>query len=214
MESFLSSLLRRGQDERTVKRRAGEPDPRTGRSLTVGVIRTGTRRSSSWPGEPSPTKRPNTFAQTVLRPTISLAVRRRTIHCGKSSRIRKAFGLGSPAIRLSNFTKSDCQLGRWRKGGIKHPGVVSSPVLSGPVCQGIIGKYAHFSLIFAARELSFSAVQTAWRRGRDSNPRYSFKMCKSRRLCKLHGINNFQQRINYRVKLSHISNRCGFQDHR
>jgi len=47
-------------------------------------------------------------------------------------------------------------------------------VLYGPVCLGIIAKYGHYSRIPALNERNFSAVQTAWRREQDSNPRYSF----------------------------------------
>jgi hypothetical protein len=59
-------------------------------------------------------------------------------------------------------------------------------VLYGPVCLGIIAKYGHYSRISAQSQRNFSAVQTAWRRERDSNPRYGLEACKSRRLRKLH----------------------------
>jgi hypothetical protein len=62
-------------------------------------------------------------------------------------------------------------------------------VLYGPVCLGIIAKYGHYSRISAQSQRKFSAVQTAWRRGLDSNPRYRSETCKIRYLRKLHGIN-------------------------
>jgi hypothetical protein len=48
-------------------------------------------------------------------------------------------------------------------------------VLSSPVCLGTIARYGHYSSILAQSERNFSAVQTAWRRERDSNPRYPFR---------------------------------------
>jgi hypothetical protein len=48
-------------------------------------------------------------------------------------------------------------------------------VLRSPVCLRIIAKYGHCSRISAHIQQSFSALQTAWRRERDSNPRYPFR---------------------------------------
>ena len=48
-------------------------------------------------------------------------------------------------------------------------------VLSSPICLGIIAKYGHFLRISEEEEPTFSAGQTAWRRERDSNPRYPFR---------------------------------------
>jgi Ni/Co efflux regulator RcnB len=53
-------------------------------------------------------------------------------------------------------------------------------VLRSPVCQRIIAKYGHVSRISEVEEPTFSAVQTAWRRGRDSNPPYRSRTCKVR----------------------------------
>jgi hypothetical protein len=64
-------------------------------------------------------------------------------------------------------------------------------VLCSPVCSGIIAKYGHYSRILSPSEWSFSAAETAWRRGRDSNPRYRSETCKLRCLRKLHRINQF-----------------------
>ena len=65
-------------------------------------------------------------------------------------------------------------------------------VLCSPVCLGIIAKYGHFPGISDEEEPIFSAVQTAWRRERDSNPRYRSEWRKSRRLRKLRGISWFE----------------------
>ena len=48
-------------------------------------------------------------------------------------------------------------------------------VLCSPVCLGTIAKYGHFLRISEEEGPTFSAVQTAWRRERDSNPRYPFR---------------------------------------
>lgn len=64
-------------------------------------------------------------------------------------------------------------------------------VLCSPVCLGIIAKYGRYSHVPVQSERSFSAVQTAWRSGVDSNPRYRSEWRKSRRLRKLRGINWF-----------------------
>jgi hypothetical protein len=48
-------------------------------------------------------------------------------------------------------------------------------VLCGPVCLGIIAEYGHFSRISQQKAWIFSAVETAWRREWDSNPRYPFE---------------------------------------
>jgi hypothetical protein len=47
-------------------------------------------------------------------------------------------------------------------------------VLRSPVWLSIIAKYGHCSRISAQGERKFCAVQTAWRRKRDSNSRYGF----------------------------------------
>ena len=80
-----------------------------------------------------------------------------------------------------------------------HCGSREKPGNRGPTSQtvcslqsglsGKIAKYGHYSRISAESEWNFSAVQTAWRRGMNSNPRYRSETCKSRRLRKLHGIN-------------------------
>jgi hypothetical protein len=64
-------------------------------------------------------------------------------------------------------------------------------VLCSPVCLGIIAKYGHFLRISEEVGPTFSAVQTTWRRGRHSNPRYRSETCKTRRLRKLRGIMRF-----------------------
>jgi hypothetical protein len=47
-------------------------------------------------------------------------------------------------------------------------------VLCSPVCLGIIAKYGHFSRISGESTRDFSAVQTGWRRERNSNFVYRF----------------------------------------
>jgi hypothetical protein len=42
-------------------------------------------------------------------------------------------------------------------------------VVRSPVCPGIIVEYGNFSRISAQSEQNLSAVQTVWRRERDSN---------------------------------------------
>ena len=46
-------------------------------------------------------------------------------------------------------------IGVLEKRRLEWLAVPSSPVISGPVCRGIIGKYAHFSITFAARGQAF-----------------------------------------------------------
>jgi hypothetical protein len=48
--------------------------------------------------------------------------------------------------------------------------VAKRSVLSSPVCLEIITKYGYFSRISEVEDPTFSAGQTTWRRGRDSNP--------------------------------------------
>ena len=52
-----------------------------------------------------------------------------------------------------------------------------------------IAELRRFLAILAGMQPSFSATQTVWRRGRDSNSRYRSEWLKSRRLPKLQGIN-------------------------
>jgi hypothetical protein len=46
--------------------------------------------------------------------------------------------------------------------------------LCSPVCRARIAKMAAFRGFHGERRREFSVVQTVWRRGRDSNPRYPF----------------------------------------
>src|ERR1017187_9367439 len=50
----------------------------------------------------------------------------------------------------------------------------------------------------------FSALQTVWRREVDSNPRYRFGWCKSRRFRKLHGIKYFRESGRHGCRISAI----------
>ena len=83
-------------------------------------------------------------------------------------------------------------------------------VLRSPVCQQIIVKYGHLSRISRVGEPTFSAVQTAWRREMDSNPRYRSEWRKSRRLRKLRGINWFRNSLADSVLLIRHAKQCGF----
>src|ERR1017187_845043 len=49
-----------------------------------------------------------------------------------------------------------------------------------------------FLAILRAIQADFSALQTVWRRGRHSNPRYRFESCKSPHVLNLQGINHFR----------------------
>jgi hypothetical protein len=83
-------------------------------------------------------------------------------------------------------------------------------VLCSPVCLGILAKYGHFLHISEEEGPTFSAVQTAWRCGKDSNPRYSSEWRKSRRLRKLRGINWFRNSpADCLLPIRHAK-RCGF----
>ncbi len=68
-------------------------------------------------------------------------------------------------------------------------------VLCSPLYREMIAKYGHYSRISVQSERNFSAVQTAWRSGKDSNPRYRSETCKSRRVRKLHGIKSFKNSL-------------------
>ena len=57
----------------------------------------------------------------------------------------------------------------------------------------------------------FSALQTAWRSGKDSNPRYRSETCKSRRLRKLRGIKSFKNSLRLPASRGVVANRWGFQ---
>ena len=83
-------------------------------------------------------------------------------------------------------------------------------VLRSPVCLGIIAKYRHYLRISAQSERNFSAVQTAWRSGKDSNPRYRSETCKSRRLRKLRGINQLKNSPGDCLLPIRHAKQCGF----
>src|ERR1039458_9188035 len=70
--------------------------------------------------------------------------------------------------------KPDCACALQRKAGTVTAFAAEQCVLCSPVCPGTIAKYGQFSRISEVEEPAFSAVQTAWRRERDSNPRYGF----------------------------------------
>jgi hypothetical protein len=84
-------------------------------------------------------------------------------------------------------------------------------VLCSPVCLGIIAKYGHFLRISEEVGPTFSAVQTTWRSGKDSNPRYRSETCKSRRVRKLHGIRSFKNSLRLPASRGVVANRWGFR---
>jgi hypothetical protein len=75
--------------------------------------------------------------------------------------------------------------------------------------SGKIAKYGHYSRISTESEWNFSAVQTAWRSGKDSNPRYRSETCKSRPLRKLRGINQFRNSLRTACSPVEHTTQCG-----
>src|ERR1700686_2920367 len=69
-----------------------------------------------------------------------------------------------------------------------------------------------FRTVRGWRRRTFSAVQTAWRRGRHSNPQYRSETCKRRRLRKLHGINQFRNSLRLPAPHSDTLKQCGFRE--
>ena len=59
---------------------------------------------------------------------------------------------------------------------------VLDDTFSGPVREWKRAKLRRFHAISKVIQADFSAVQTAWRRGRHSNPRYRSLSCKTRRV--------------------------------
>jgi hypothetical protein len=68
-----------------------------------------------------------------------------------------------------------------------------------------------FLAIFRGIQSNFSASQTAWRSGKDSNPRYRSETCKSRRLRKLRGIKSFKNSLRLPASRGVVANRWDFQ---
>src|ERR1017187_9242751 len=81
-------------------------------------------------------------------------------------------GFRSRAFALCPPLKPDCVCALRRNTGTVAPSLPSSPFSAVRFVLGIIAKYGHLSRIAEGEEQTFSAVQTAWRRGRDSNPLY------------------------------------------
>jgi len=102
-------------------------------------------------------------------------------------------------------------MGPREKSRIFPPFAAEQSVLSSPVCLGIIAKNGHLSRISGEGRREFSAVQTAWRRGKDSNPRYRSETCKSRRVRKLHGIKSFKNSLRLPASRGVVANRSGLR---
>ena len=92
----------------------------------------------------------------------------------KSSRIRLIVGFSSHYIRLAPVRELDCVRSVQRRslkvGSSRQAGQVSPVQFGDKIAQ--IGR---FLSVFNGKLREFSAVQTAWRRERDSNPRYPFR---------------------------------------
>ena len=86
-------------------------------------------------------------------------------------------------------SKPDCACALRRKAGTVTSFGAAQSVLCSPVCRGISRKTGIIRAFRGKYRRDFSALQTAWRRARDSNPRYKSETCRSRRLRKLQGIN-------------------------
>ena len=84
-----------------------------------------------------------------------------------------AFGESSPLVRLAQHCKPDFTYGAPEKDTRNHPG---SQALVSPVRSRVDNQRNCGNIRRIQRGVGedFSAVQTGWRRERDSNPRYSF----------------------------------------
>ena len=69
-----------------------------------------------------------------------------------------------------------------------------------------------FSATFTVKKRIFSAVQTTWRRAKDSNSRYRSEWRKSRRLRKLRGINRFRDSPADCLLPIRRAKQCGFAE--
>jgi hypothetical protein len=89
---------------------------------------------------------------------------------------RKGSYINQPRhLRIVGLIETGLRMGLLEKSQDNTAFDAEQSVLRSPVCLGIIAKYGHFSRIFRESRQEFSAVQTAWRRERDSNPRYPFR---------------------------------------
>ena len=72
---------------------------------------------------------------------------------------------------------------------MQGPGIVISPILSGPGWPRNYREMRLYFVYFVVRRQSFSATQTVWRRGRDSNPPDNDKSttCRDTDGTKVHG---------------------------
>jgi hypothetical protein len=121
---------------------------------------------------------------------------------------RVVIALHSPEANLRNRTAN--VLFR-EKAGQKPPSLLSSPFSAVRFLEQKSRKPGIICGLCVTRSADFSAVQTAWRRGKDSNPRYRSGTCKSRRIRKLHGISSFKNSLRLPARRAVGANRCGFQ---
>jgi hypothetical protein len=110
----------------------------------------------------------------------------------KSTRSCRIRGLSSHCIRLTPSAKPDRGCALQRKSGERPPSLQSSDFSAVRFAEELSLKMGIFRVFRGKGRRNFSAVKTCWRSGKDSNPRYRSERCKSRRLRKLRGINQFQ----------------------
>jgi hypothetical protein len=73
-----------------------------------------------------------------------------------------------------NTVETGLQAGPPEKKTAKLADGIEGDTFSGPVCERESAELRRFLVIFGIIRADFSALQTVWRRGRDSNSRYSF----------------------------------------
>jgi len=125
--------------------------PSNARTTSVGENKTGS--ICVLPSSPEP---PTRFSKVLAKVNSRWPTRRSLI------------ALHSPNARI----ETGLRLCPPEKSQDRGPFATDQSVFCSPVSLGIIAKYGHFPGISDEEEPIFSAVQTAWRRGRDSNPRY------------------------------------------
>jgi hypothetical protein len=126
------------------------------------------------------------------------------------SHFRRVVGFSSLFIRLARLVESDHRSGLQRKAETMWPRRAQQSVLHSPVCLGIIAKYGQVFANSAVRWRVFSAVQTAWRSGVDSNLRYNSETRKCLRVRKLRRIRKLTRESTAGC-CSTGANQCGFK---
>ena len=117
---------------------------------------------------------------------------------GQTLRQRSKVKRLSPSVRLliaihrsAKASKLDCRLHLRRKTRESAVRRARRAILCSPVSNKLV-ENCKFSAIVAEFDETFSVSQTAWRRGRDSNPRYRFGYAGFQDRChNLHRYENF-----------------------